>query len=111
MPFVYHLRSASALVAQALIGMVTLRRWPATAIVSGRTAPHIPGHSPVVLSYSRSMISSIIATNETLCYLLEQFARSRGRDEDTRYCATARGMVNSTLYGKSRRRSFAQSKC
>jgi hypothetical protein len=57
------------------------------------------------------MISSIIATNETLCYLLEQFARSRGRDEDTRYCATARGMVNSTLYGKSRRRLFAQGKC
>ena len=56
------------------------------------------------------MISSIIATNETLCYLLEQFARSRGRDEDTRYCATARGMVNSTLYGKSRRRLFAQGK-
>ena len=27
------------------------------------------------LSYSRSMISSIIATSETLCYLLEQFAR------------------------------------
>jgi len=57
------------------------------------------------------MISSIIATNETLCYLLEQFARSRGRDEDTRYCATALGMVNSPLYGKSRRRSFAQGKC
>ena len=29
------------------------------------------------LSYSRSMISSIIATTETLCYLLEQFARQR----------------------------------
>ena len=28
------------------------------------------GSLPVVLSYSRSMISSIIATNETLCYLL-----------------------------------------
>ena len=29
------------------------------------------------LSSSRSMIFSIIATNETLCYLLEQFARQR----------------------------------
>lgn len=48
------------------------------------------------------MISSIIATNETLCYLLEQLARQRAAIEDTRYCPGGLGMMHSGLYGKSR---------
>jgi hypothetical protein len=54
------------------------------------------------LSYSRSMISSIIATNETLCYLLEQLARQRAAIENTRYCPGGPRMLHSGLYGKSR---------
>ena len=56
------------------------------------------------LSYSRSMISSIIATNETLCYLLEQDARQQAAIENTRYCPGGLGMMHSGLYGKSRPR-------
>ena len=48
------------------------------------------------------MIYSIIATNETLCYLLEQLARQRAAIEDTRYCPGGLGMMHSGLYGKSR---------
>src|SRR5260370_14601776 len=33
--------------ARGLIRMGTLRCWPSSAISSRRTAPHIPGHSPV----------------------------------------------------------------
>ena len=61
------------------------------------------------LPYSRSMISSIMTTNETLCYLLAQCARQqRPRFEDTRYCPDAPDMMHSGLYGKSRRRRLAR---
>lgn len=55
------------------------------------------------------MISSIIATNETLCYLLGIICEATGpRYEDTRYCEDAPGMMHSALYGKSRPAKFAE---
>jgi len=60
------------------------------------------------LSYSRSMITSIIATNETLCYLLRRFAAQKVTIEDTRYCPAALHIMHSALYGKSRRHTFAE---
>ena len=49
------------------------------------------------------MISSIIATTETLCYLLEHLRATGPRFEDTRYCPAGPGMMHSGLYGKSHR--------
>jgi hypothetical protein len=61
------------------------------------------------LSYSRSMITvvlltltSIIATNQTLCYLLALIQRQRSRNDLSRYCSAAVLMGHSDLYGKSR---------
>ena len=65
------------------------------------------------LAYSRSMITvvlviltSIIATNQTLCYPLGLFSSGGRRHDVSRYCSAAVFMVHSVLYGKSRRRSL-----
>ena len=49
------------------------------------------------------MITSIIATIETLCYLLGVSCEAAEPRLETRYCAAPLGMVHSGLYGKSRR--------
>jgi hypothetical protein len=56
------------------------------------------------------MITSIIATIETLCYLLGGFAAQKVTIEDTRYCPAALHIMHSALYGKSRRHAFAEGK-
>jgi hypothetical protein len=56
------------------------------------------------------MITSIIATNATLCYLLGPFVAQKVTIEDTRYCPAALHIMHSALYGKSRRRTFAEGK-
>ena len=56
------------------------------------------------------MITSIIATNETLCYLLRRFAAQKVTIEDTRYCPAALHIMHSALYGPSRRHTFAEGK-
>ena len=58
--------------------------------------------TPLSVVQQVNLISSIIATNETLCYLLEQDARQQAAIEDTRYCPGGLGMMHSGLYGKSR---------
>jgi len=56
------------------------------------------------------MITSIIATNETLCYLLGSFVAQKVTIEDTRYCPAALHIMHSALYGQSHRHSFAEGK-
>ena len=50
-------------------------------------------------------LTSIIATNQTLCYLLAQFSSRGPRYEVSRYCPAAVFMMHSVLYGKSRPRA------
>jgi hypothetical protein len=54
------------------------------------------------------MITSIIATIETLCYLLGPSAAQKVTIEDTRYCPVALEIMHSGLYGQSRRPAFAE---
>jgi hypothetical protein len=54
------------------------------------------------------MITSIIATIETLCYLLGPSAAQKVTIEDTRYCPVAVQIMHSGLYGLSRHHVFAE---